>query len=248
MIMDFHVHGKITSKFDFDEEKFLLTINEAKNNGLDSLAITEHCGCYKFEAGYVFLNNNFKRISDYYDVNGLKIFYGMEVTTKQDLDILIIGKSELVISLREKIIDNLNDNEFIDINVLFDLDISRELLVILAHPYRSHNELPYLSPIVVGRLDAVELNSKDIYKYGMNEMLNKVADLSKKLNLPITAGSDTHYFIQVSTARNVFKKDCNTVKELKEEILLRNYDINFSTDLNERVQKAIIAKNKICGK
>ena len=30
MIMDFHVHGKITSKFDFDEEKFLLTINEAK--------------------------------------------------------------------------------------------------------------------------------------------------------------------------------------------------------------------------
>ena len=102
MIIDFHVHGKITSGFPFDEEKFLLTIKEAKENGLDSLAITEHCGSNNFLEGYEFLNSNYNHIGDYYDIDGFKVFYGMEVTTKQDLDILFIGKTELILELREK--------------------------------------------------------------------------------------------------------------------------------------------------
>lgn len=248
MTIDFHVHGKITSKFDFDEESFLQTIKEAKNNGLDSVVITEHCGCYRFEAGFEFLNNNFNKINDYYDVNGLKVFYGMEVTTKQDLDILFIGTTENVFDLRNKIIAVLNDDKYIDIEVLFDLDIPRELLIILAHPYRHYDELPHLSPLITSRLDAIELNSKDIYRQGIDTMKDKITKLSKTLNLPITAGSDTHYYMQVSTARNVFEKDCNSVFEIKEEIGLRNYEILFSDDLSERVNKAITAKNEICGK
>ena len=34
MIIDFHVHGKITRKYLFDKEKFLLMIEEAKEGGL----------------------------------------------------------------------------------------------------------------------------------------------------------------------------------------------------------------------
>lgn len=248
MTIDFHVHGKITSKFDFDEERFLLTINEAKNNGLDSIVITEHSGAYCFESGYEFLNSNFKRLGDHYEVNGLKVFYGMEVTTKQNLDVLIIGTPENVFDLRNKIINILKNDKYIDIEVLFGLDIPSNLIVILAHPYRSHGELPYLSSYVTERLDAIELNSKDIYKQGMDTMKDKVTKLSEALNLPITAGSDTHYYLQVSTARNVFIKDCSSILELKEEISHGNYNILFSDDLSERVSKAITAKNEICGR
>ena len=41
MTIDFHVHGKITSKYPFNIEQFLLAINEAKENGLDAIALTQ---------------------------------------------------------------------------------------------------------------------------------------------------------------------------------------------------------------
>lgn len=248
MIMDFHVHGKITSSFPFDKEQFLGTIKEAKEYGLDSLAITEHCSSNNFLEGYNFLESNYQVIGEYYNIDGFKVFYGMEVTTKQNLDILIIGKSELVLELREKVLSNLKGEEYIDINDLFKLEISDELLIILAHPYRDHIEFPKLKSHVVERLDAVELNSKDIYKYGIEEMKEKVVKLAEELKLPITSGSDTHYFIQVSTAKNVLKKDCNTVKEIREEIKNGNYNIEFSEDLKVRVKSATIIKKLICKK
>lgn len=246
MIIDFHVHGKITSTFPFDEEKFLLTINEAKEYGLDSLAITEHCDSNNFLEGYEFLESNYNRIGDYYDIDGFKVFYGMEVTTKQDLDILFIGKAELVLELRETINDKLKNDEYIDINDLFRLDIPDEVLIILAHPFRDHAQFPELEKHVIKKLDAVELNSKDIYKTEIEEMKDKVSKLAEKMKLPITAGSDTHYFIQVSTSKNIFRKDCITVKEIKEEIKSGNYNIDFSQDLIVRVKSAIIIKKLIC--
>lgn len=248
MIIDFHVHGKITSTFPFDEEKFLLTINEAREYGLDSLTITEHCGANNFLEGYMFLNSKYNRIQDYYDIDGFKVFYGMEITTKQDLDILFIGQTELVLELREKINSNLKADKYIDVNDLFELDIPDELLIILAHPYRDHIQFPKLEKHIINRLDALELNSKDIYKTGYDDMQDKVSKLAEKLELPITAGSDTHYFVQVSTAKNIFNKNCNTVKEIKEEIKQRNYDIEFSEDLKDRVNKAITIKKIICNK
>lgn len=246
MRIDFHVHGKITSDFSFDKEKFLLTIKEAKENGLDSLVVTEHCGCTDFFAGYEFLKSTYNRIEDYYDIDGFKVFYGMEVTTKQDLDILIIGKSEQVLDLREKIRANLKNDKYIDINDLFEIKIPDELLVILAHPYREHTVFPELKNNIINRLDAVELNSKDLYNFGKKQMQEKVSELAEQFELPITSGSDTHHFMQVSTAKNIFNKNCDTVKEIKEEIKKGNYKIEFSADLNVRVRSAIIIKKLIC--
>lgn len=247
MIIDFHVHGKISSKYSFDEERFLLTINEAKEGGLDSLAITEHCHSENFLEGYEFLNNNYELKDDYFNINGFKVFYGMEVTTEQMLDILIIGKPRLILELREKIIDNLNGSEFIDINKLFELLLD-EFLIILAHPYRRHKEFPNLKSNVLRKINAIEFNAKDLYKNGIETMKDKVLKLANKLNIPIVCGSDTHYFIQVSSIKNIFSKDCTTVKEIKEEIRLRNYNIEISSDLKIRVKSAIIIKNLISKK
>lgn len=246
MIIDFHVHGKIKKSFPFDEDRFLLTINEAKENGLDSLAITEHFNSANFLEGYSFLKSNYTCIDDYYDVDGFKVFYGMEVKTKQELEFLVIGNPELVLELRESIINNLNNEKYLDINDLFKLDISDELLIILAHPYRNHIEFPELETNIIDKLDAIELNSKCIYKSGLQEMKEKVTKLSEKLKLPITGGSDTHHFIQVSTAKNIFSKNCNTIREIKEEIKKRNYKIEFSSDLKVRVKSAKIIKKLIC--
>ena len=146
MTIDFHVHGKISKKFPFDNERFLLTINEAKEGGLDALAITEHCDAENFLQGYEFLETNYKLIEDYYDIDGFKVFYGMEITTQQKLDILIIGNPKLILELRGKIIETLNGRDYIDINYLVELPKLDDMLIILAHPYRRHEEFPSLEP------------------------------------------------------------------------------------------------------
>lgn len=248
MIIDFHVHGKISTKFPFDNERFLLTINEAKEGGLEAIAITEHCHAENFLQGYEFLNNNYELIDDYYDINGFKVFYGMEVTTEKYLDILIIGNPKLILELRGKIIENLNDREYIDINDLFSLPRLDEMLIILAHPYRRHEEFPSLKSEVLNKIDAIEFNAKDLYNKGIEVMKDRVIKLSNKLNIPIVCGSDTHYFIQVSSVKNVFYKDCRTIKEIKEQIKLKNYNVEISQELNVRVKSATIIKGLICKK
>ena len=247
MIIDFHVHGKITSTFPFDKEKFLLTINEAKENGLDSIAVVEHCGADNFLEGYNYFNDNYPQIDDYYNVKGVKVFYGTEITIKQVLDILFIGNPKLVLELREKVCKT-KDDEYIDINELFKLYIPEDILVILAHPYRDHDIFPELEKYVINRIDAIEFNSKDLYKHGMEHMKDRVRKLANKLNLPIVCGSDTHYFIQVSSAKNIFVKECTSVKDIKEEIKTGKYKVDFSYDLNVRVKSAIIIKKLICNK
>ena len=248
MIIDFHVHGKISSKYTFDEEKFLDMINEAKKEKLDSLAITEHCHANNFLEGYNFLKTNYILQEDYFDVDNFKVFYGIEVTTKQDLDILFIAKPELIIQLREKVISNIKESKYIDINDLFNLHISDEILIILAHPYRNYLDFPKLDNYIIQKLDAIEINAKDLYKYGIEDMKDKVLKLGKKLNLPVVCGSDTHYFTQISSVRNIFSKECNTIKQIKEKIKLKEYTIEISDDLKSRVEDAMNKKRIICNK
>lgn len=248
MVIDFHVHGKISNKFPFDKEKFLLKINEAQKGGMDSIALTEHCHAKNFFEGHDFLNTNYKLIEDYFDINGFKVFYGTEVTTKQKLDILFIGNPKSIIDFREQISKEYDDENFIDINDLFKISIIDELLVILAHPYRKHISFPKLEDNVLNKISALEFNSKDLYKNGINETKEKVIKLANKYNLPIVCGSDTHYYKQISTAKNILNKECKNIKEIKEEIKFNNYTIKLSDDLTKRVEEAIIMKKTICNK
>ena len=100
----------------------------------------------------------------------------------------------------------------------------------------------------LNRFNAIEFNAKDLYNYGIEIMKNKVIKLSNKLNKPIVCGSDTHHFIQVSSVKNIFHKDCKTIKDIKEQIKLENYNREISQELKVRVKSAIIIKKLICTK
>lgn len=248
MVIDFHVHGKISSKFEFEKNKFLLKIDEAKKNGLDSIALTEHCHAKNFYEGYEFLNYNYKLKEDYFDIDGFKVFYGTEVTTKQKLDILFIGNPKAVINFREEISKNYNDEKFIDIKDLFEIPNINKLFIIIAHPYRKHIVFPELQNNVLSKINALEFNSKDLYKNGIDETIESVTKLANKYNLPIVCGSDTHYYKQISTAKNILNKECKNIKEIKEEIESNNHIVKISEDLLTRVEEAIKMKKVICNK
>ena len=87
-----------------------------------------------------------------------------------------------------------------------------------------------------------------MYEKDIDNMKEKVKELSKKLNIPITGGSDSHYFLQIGSIKNVFDKDCNTITELKKQIKSNNYKVIISKELPIRVRTSKIIKKIIKGK
>ena len=99
-----------------------------------------------------------------------------------------------------------------------------------------------MSNTIWEKIDATEFNATDLYNNGIVEMQEKVLKLAKINNIPIICGSDTHHYIQISSIKNIFAKDCTTVKEIKEEINKQNYKTELSSDLKVRVKSAKIIK------
>ncbi len=245
MVIDFHTHGKITNQFPFDEEGFQEKIEEAKREGLEAIALTEHSHAKNFSEAYYYLEKKFEYVNQFYLVNGVKVFTGVEVTTKEKLDVLFIGERNQILTFNQQILSKTKGEDFIAIQDLFDLVKDQEFLVILAHPYRKHKEFPKLDQTIFGKIDAIEFNARDLYDYGIETMMEKVKKLGQTIQLPITGGSDSHYFLQIGSIRNRFQKDCSTIAEIKEQIRLNRFSVEQSSELSIRVRASKIIKKMI---
>ena len=250
MKIDFHVHGTITCKYlyHFDEEEFVKKINEAKKEKMDAFALTEHCHSECFPEAYNFLNKNYEYKNDYYEVDGIKVFVGIEITTIEELDILVIGKKEYIEELRYEVEKAKEDQKYIGIERLFKICDTENNLIILAHPYRRHDEFPEISEFVLRKIDAIEYNAKDLYKKGIEKNKHIVSKLAQNISKPITGGSDSHHHLQIGSIMNNLKKDINKVIEIKKEIRKDNYIVEISENLINMVEEARLNKKTICGK
>src|SRR5690625_7516063 len=91
MRIDFHSHVKISKKSAFMPVYFEEMMKEAKESGLDAIAMTEHFNTDRFYDVYEYLANNHHYEHGYYLINGLKVFQGIEVDVKEVGDIILVG-------------------------------------------------------------------------------------------------------------------------------------------------------------
>ncbi len=110
-----------------------------------------------------------------------------------------------------------------------------ECLTIGSHPYRENHKLYLQSEKNLKRLDALDLNSKDIYKRGLITVEKEVAELSKNINVPYITGSDSHYPIMLGCVRTCFDDEVRNISQLKEAIKNEEYTRKISDDLNLKV-------------
>jgi len=204
MKIDFHIHSKITGGYPFCPKHFVKMINEAKSAGLDAIAIMEHLYADNFEDAYLYLKDNFPyQAGDYYLVEGLKVFVGVEVGTipLPKLDFVCIGNRDKVLKLRQSLLPYL-EGKYADINKLFQSEYINDMLVVLAHPFRKDPNPPNLPPQVLKRIDALEKNVRDTVFVDGNGF--KIAALAQKFNKPVVGGSDTHHYLQTGSIATVF--------------------------------------------
>lgn len=241
MKIDFHTHANLTKNIDFTTEEFIEKIGEARESGLDAIALTEHFNTDNFKDIYEQLDANFPYQGDYYDIDGFKVFTGIEIDIKEVGHILCIGNREDILKVYDYLTPHIPDDNHVPFKELLNFVNDLELLKIGAHPFRKKTPLHHIDHELLAQLDAFDLNATDIYRQGI-DIREEVEGLAKELNLPVVAGSDTHHHLQYGSVFNLFSESLSTASELKSAIVEGDYEIKISSCLHEKVKGARLVK------
>ena len=248
MNIDFHVHGILTKKSDFDEEMFLQLVEYAKEQGLNAIVMCEHFNALNISDIYNYLEKNYEYKEDRYDLGGFYIFLGMEVDIKEGGHIIVSGNRENILTIRIYLEDYEEKSNFIPFKDLLDLGEKYNCLMVGSHPYRDEHNISRHPNELLSRLDALDLNASDIFKKGAEITEKEVKGLAEELNIPYVTGSDSHFPIQLGSVMTKFKKDISSISELKDEIKNKNYSIEISKALKLKVFSAKTTKSYIKSK
>ncbi|WP_317618481.1 PHP domain-containing protein [Paenibacillus sp. PL91] len=241
MNIDLHTHGKLSKKTQFSMDYFLSMAHEAKENGLQAVALTEHFNTLNFTDMMDQLDQHFDYRNDYYIVEGLKVFSGMEVDVANKGHILVIGNRSIIRDLRQQLEPHTAKDSFMPLEELLDRTDGYPLLRIGAHPMRESTPLTHHAAETLQRLDALDVNAKDLFQYGFG-MADKVRQFADELGLPAIAGSDSHQPLQFGSVINRLDNDCDTAEQLRGELINGNYQLEISTCLNVKVKAAQMMK------
>jgi len=242
MIIDFHTHVKLSKKTRFDRNYCEEMIREAKASGLDALAITEHFNTLAFEEIYETLDRYYPYRHGYYECEGLRLFPGIEVDILETGHILIIGAREDIVAIQARLSGHAEESAFIPFRELMSLTEPYNVLKIGAHPFRESTPLHHLPEEDLRRLDAFDLNGKDLHTQGVEAYSKRIYDLAARLGMPVVGGSDTHQHLQYGCVANEFAEICHSVDDLKQAIAGGRYKINISPCLDVKVKSAAQVK------
>lgn len=242
MNMDFHVHGLLSKRKDFNEEFFMNEIYFSKANGLNAIVLCEHFNAKDFLAIYEFLEKKYFYDGDRYIVDDISVFPAMEVSIKNKGHVILCGDRENIINIYKSLSDFREKENFIELEELLDLAEVFDLLKIGAHPCRRGHKLCKHPNKLLKRLDALDLNGKDIFKKGVAVARDEVINLSQELGINIITGSDSHTPIQLGGIYTNLNKECTTIKELKECIKNSEYNIEINSSLNFKIFSSKVLK------
>ena len=178
MNMDFHVHGILSKKLNFNGDLFLQGIEFAKNNMLDGFVLCEHFNAVDIDSSFSFLEDNFIYENDRYDVNGFYVYTGMEVDIRYGGPVIVCGNREKIYKIKDRLKSYRKKGDFIHFEELLDMAEENECITIGSHPYRENHKLYLQSDKSLRRLDALDLNSKDIYKRGLKNVEKEIGRAS----------------------------------------------------------------------
>jgi hypothetical protein len=189
--IDTHTHPKMSKHFVFDPASVARMASMARRTGLDGFALTEH-----FHArGYWEIARHLETVypceRGVFLADGVALIPGAEVNIREGAHVIVLGEVAELRRLDSAFPDRLSRGyepklrEFLDITD--DFDLAR----IGAHMFRPGKELGKFAPADLRRLHALEVNGKD---FGTEVMLLVQA---RALGLPIVAGSDAHYWLQL---------------------------------------------------
>lgn len=246
MHIDFHTHANLSKKINVSLETFKEKMQEAKESGLTALAITEHFNATNIIELYETLKEEFPYEKDYYEIEGMKVFCGLEVDVKENGHFLVIGSRDDILTIARLLLPFHDKDAYIPVKDLLTLLADFNVIKIGAHPLRKSTPWHHHEPAVLQQFDAYDLNGKDLFTFG-RDIEEKVRSFAAQYEIPVVGGSDTHQHFQYGSIVNVFP-ECDSIDELREAIQQRNYNTEVSPCLEVKVKAATHVKKMIKGK
>ncbi len=242
MNIDFHVHGLLSKRKEFNKYFFLNEIIFAKDSGIDAIVLCEHYNAIEFNIIHKFLQENYPYEGERYIVEGVSVFPAMEVSVKGRGHVIIISDRNSVLDMRKQLEYNIDNNDPIGFEELLDMADIYNAIKIGAHPCRKGHKLVKQDNELLKRLDAIDLNGKDIYRKGKSLALDELIALSNEIGVNIITGSDSHTPLQLGGLYTSLNKECSTINELRQCIINNDYNIEVKPSLEFRVYSSKILK------
>jgi predicted metal-dependent phosphoesterase TrpH len=200
--IDLHVHSRLSKSFEYDHANLERLVRLAKRRGLDAFALTEHIHAVNFWDMQQWLLNNFEYRDGQYRIDpGFNVLSGAEVTVGERVDFIVVGPLDQLHSLDNAFRPKLSEWNHAPALEFAQAARERDLVLILAHPYRLGKEAAKLDERIFDLVHAVEVNGRD---HGGER---QVVALSEQHDLPLSGGSDAHFYLQVGIRATMFESD-----------------------------------------
>src|SRR5699024_3834369 len=190
MNIDFHTHANLSKKIKISIESLEEKMKEAKASGLTALAITEHFNATNIFELYDMLQETYPYEKDYYKIDGMRVFGGIEVDVKEKGHFLVIGSRDDILNISYLLIPYHDKDSFTPVTDLIALLDDFNVLKIGAHPLRKSTPWHHHEPSVLKQFDAYDLNGNDLFTDGI-DMEIRVHTISDDYNYPDVVVSDT---------------------------------------------------------
>jgi hypothetical protein len=209
--IDLHVHSRLSKAFDYNHDDITKLRDLGRRRGLDGFALTEHIHALNFWEMHEHLRSTYRYRDGYYDLgDGFRMFSGCEVTVGERVDFIVVGEYDELEKLDASFCPRLSESNLVPGIDFLTRARELELLVISAHPFRPGKEIAKL-PLgrVFSLVDGVEANGRD---HGTE---TRVCSLARQFSLPVSGGSDAHYFLQIGVRSTVIPSGELTLDSLR---------------------------------
>lgn len=241
MNIDLHVHAKLTKRIDFEPAHFEAMLRSAAESGLDAIAVTEHFNTVGFRDVYSYFDDAYSYDNGLYVTGGPVVLPGMEVDVAEGAHMLLVGERDAIINVHQELSDFRVAPEFVPALRLLDLTEGGSVMVGVAHPLREGRELSRLGEDVLSRLSFLDLNAKDLYRYG-EEMRATVDARARDVRLAVVGGSDAHHPLQLGSVTTVLGTGVTTGSDVREAVVAGRLSVRVDPCLRARVRSAIEIK------
>jgi predicted metal-dependent phosphoesterase TrpH len=190
--VDLHVHSRLSKSFDYDHANLERLVGLGRRRGLDGFALTEHIHAVNFWDMHSWLLKNYDYEDGAYRVaDDFVVLSGAEVTVGERVDFIVVGPLDELRSLDDAFRPRLSQWNHAPALEFAQAVRERDLILILAHPYRAGKEAAKLDDRVFDLVHAIEVNGRD---FGGERAAIALAEQKDR---PISGGSDAHFYLQV---------------------------------------------------
>jgi predicted metal-dependent phosphoesterase TrpH len=248
MNIDFHFHTCISKGIGFNHNHMLASIDAAHSHGIDAFMMTDHFDNHDFRMIYQELSLNYLCINDtYYDINGIWLFPGMEVETREGCHILLNGTVPDVLRAYDLLAPYTFEATYLPLADIFTLIADIDLLKIYAHPFRPKREISRIDATFIPYFDALDINGKDLWRMGIDHQ-HQVRQFATAMNIPAVGGSDAHHHLQVGVIYNKLDYTCSGITTIRQAIQRGHYTTQINPHLAHMVETAQVAKKTLKNK